>query len=202
MGAKWHEAHKEKCWPNWSIFTSEYIAQICQATSVANPTWHSDLTALDISAYLAGMSPKKFWWLADAPSAPETLDDMWPLSSSVRISMNTYFSHYGQVVTSLCPCALSSCPHAIPSSCITYSCLPGCHPDMHIQGEGTWKSSGSTRSAMHQSARSLIFLIWYKVLCTHSVTLVGHWPDLGPKCVVQAIYLATMGPSQILGYKS
>ena len=95
MGAEWREARKEKCRPDWSIFTSEYIAQICQATSAANPTWHSDLTALDISAYLAGMPPKKFWWLADTPSAPETPDGMLSLSSVVIISEYTYFSHYG-----------------------------------------------------------------------------------------------------------
>ena len=32
---------------------------------MANPNWHMDLYADDLSKYLHEMSPRKLWWLGD-----------------------------------------------------------------------------------------------------------------------------------------
>jgi hypothetical protein len=74
MGAEWSKADTEQRAPNWGSITIVYVEDLCQRTKAANPSWHADLNALNLSAYLQEVPIKLFWWLPQPPAAPQPTD--------------------------------------------------------------------------------------------------------------------------------
>jgi hypothetical protein len=69
--SKWKLATAQKCYPDWSIFTPEYIAALCAEQQRNHPGWNNALYAVDLSHYLAGQNPDKMWWRSQAPPEHE-----------------------------------------------------------------------------------------------------------------------------------
>ena len=65
MTREWKAAAADQRQPRWFIFTDASIQRICGQVKMANPNWHMDLYADDLSKYLHEMSPRKLWWLGD-----------------------------------------------------------------------------------------------------------------------------------------
>jgi len=63
MTAEWKDASESGRRPRWNVFTDTYLKQVCDQVAIANPQWHPDLYATNISTYIAGMTSRKMWWV-------------------------------------------------------------------------------------------------------------------------------------------
>ena len=63
MTGEWRDASENGRQPRWSYFTEACIRQACEQVASANPDWHPDLYATDLSKYIAGSAPKTMWWV-------------------------------------------------------------------------------------------------------------------------------------------
>ena len=72
--SEWRSASEQSRLPKWSLFTEDYIANVCREVGLALPLWHPDLFATDIAHYMNGMLKKDMWWLPDIPVVQEGSD--------------------------------------------------------------------------------------------------------------------------------
>lgn len=71
MTAEWKNASDNGRQPRWNILTDGYIRQACEQVAEANPDWHADLYATDLSKHTAQLTTKSKWWVlpGSRPSA-------------------------------------------------------------------------------------------------------------------------------------
>ena len=56
MTAEWRDAFINHRKPRWDLFTDTFIAASCNEAAMANPGWHPDLYATDLTVHLIGTS--------------------------------------------------------------------------------------------------------------------------------------------------
>jgi hypothetical protein len=94
MTAEWKDASDSGRKPRWSIFTDNYIKQVCDQVAMSNTDWNPQLYATDLSHYLVGTSSRSMWWIlpGSQSSAVQASDDsaykslytfIWMLTLSV-----------------------------------------------------------------------------------------------------------------------
>jgi hypothetical protein len=81
MATEWATAKSSERAPNWGLFSTSYISGFCQKTVLDHPGWHRDLSAVDLSSYVQGLSRKKLWWTPDTQTVQEPADGTSHLSS-------------------------------------------------------------------------------------------------------------------------
>ena len=66
VAEEWTHADNTGRAPNWGLFTMSYISRHCRQIAQNEPLWHRDLSAVDLSNYLRGITnKKKLWWVTD-----------------------------------------------------------------------------------------------------------------------------------------
>jgi hypothetical protein len=65
MKEEWRTSVRAGYRPRWEAITMASIVRICQRVEAEHPDWHPDLYALDLSAYLRGLTKKRKWWLQE-----------------------------------------------------------------------------------------------------------------------------------------
>ena len=63
MTAEWRDAFINHWKPHWDLFTDTFIAASCNEASMANPGWHLDLYAINLTVHLIGTSSASMWWI-------------------------------------------------------------------------------------------------------------------------------------------
>ena len=63
MTAEWRDAFINHRKPRWDLFTDTFIAASCNEAAMANPGWHPDLYATDLTVHLIGTSSASMWWI-------------------------------------------------------------------------------------------------------------------------------------------
>ena len=63
MTAEWRDTFINHRKPRWDLFTDAFIAVSCNEASMANPGWHLDLYATDLTVHLIGTSSASMWWI-------------------------------------------------------------------------------------------------------------------------------------------
>ena len=71
MADEWDNSRKDKRDPQWNALSITYVTQVCQNVAADHPDWHKDLTTLELSTYLRGLTQRKRWWVQ------EMEDGMW-----------------------------------------------------------------------------------------------------------------------------
>jgi hypothetical protein len=92
MGVEWRLALREGRTPDWGSITPQHVEELCQVAVAANSEWHADLTSIDLSGYLSGMSEAKLWWLH--PAVSEAADGMYNILV-IEAHANSFFSRHG-----------------------------------------------------------------------------------------------------------
>ena len=94
MTAEWRDVFINHRKPRWDLFTDTFIAASCNKAAMANPGWHPDLYATNLTVHLIGTSSASMWWILPVhePSADPFGGDgvcMHPHTFMARLTLCT-----------------------------------------------------------------------------------------------------------------